>query len=319
MKQQKSYNYGIGFLKAISIMGIVLYHIFPSIINGGFLGVCIFFIISGYLTAKQTDSGWERDTFSVRKYYIKKAIRIYPQMYIMVMSIIAFFTLFHKELLLGAREETASILCGVNNWWQIATRSSYFLQITEHSPFTHLWYMGVEMQLLLIWPLLYLFYRKVLRKHLGKYADLFFALLVLASGLLMGVFYSDKNVNRVYYGTDTRAFAFFMGVVLGLREHDWREKLGNRLRNKNGKLLFLLMLLVTLALFVLVNGEPAWLYRGGMFAISVFFTLMIFVMNSSGFSEMSVLKKKPVQWLGKHSYGIYLWHYPLLFIIMYLY
>ena len=143
MKQQCTYNQGINFLRAVAILGIVAYHIFPYTVRGGFLGVCIFFLISGYLAARQSQVSWANEEFSFKAYYIKKFKRIYPSLYVMVMSVIAFFTLFHEELLLGAREETASIFLGVNNWWQMVAHASYFLSITEHSLFIHLWYMGV--------------------------------------------------------------------------------------------------------------------------------------------------------------------------------
>ena len=159
MRTTYTYNEGINFLRAVSILGIVLYHIFPFAMKGGFLGVCFFFLISGYLAAKKGQIDWDNESFHIRKYYIKKGLRIYPALYIMVMAVIAFFTVFHQELLLGAREEAASIFLGYNNWWQMLTQASYFMKITEHSPFTHLWYLGVEMELLAVWPLLFLLYK----------------------------------------------------------------------------------------------------------------------------------------------------------------
>ena len=109
MRTTYTYNEGINFLRAVSILGIVLYHIFPFAMKGGFLGVCFFFLISGYLAAKKGQIDWDNESFHIRKYYIKKGLRIYPALYIMVMAVIAFFTVFHQELLLGAREEAASI------------------------------------------------------------------------------------------------------------------------------------------------------------------------------------------------------------------
>ena len=117
------------------------------------------------------------------------------------------FTVFHQELLLGAREEAASIFLGYNNWWQMLTQASYFMKITEHSPFTHLWYLGVEMELLVVWPLLFYFI-KMDRAASGQRGDLVFCPTGSCLCTAMGLMYHADNVNRVYYGTDTRAFSF---------------------------------------------------------------------------------------------------------------
>lgn len=315
MRTTYTYNEGINFLRAVSILGIVLYHIFPFAMKGGFLGVCFFFLISGYLAAKKGQIDWDNESFHIRKYYIKKGLRIYPALYIMVMAVIAFFTVFHQELLLGAREEAASIFLGYNNWWQMLTQASYFMKITEHSPFTHLWYLGVEMELLVVWPLLFLLYKKWIEPRLGKGAIWLFVLLAVASVLAMGLMYHADNVNRVYYGTDTRAFSFLIGVVLGLKEDDWNKKGNILFQGDNGRALFFVSLLVTIALFVLVEGEQAWLYRGGMALISLFFAFMVYVMNQCDFTTTALNRNKVLQWIGRHSYWIYLWHYPLFFII----
>ncbi len=319
MNQQHKFNASINFLRAIAILGVVFYHIFPFYIKGGFLGVCLFFLISGYLLAKQGNTHWEDREFTFLGFYKKKIKRIYPALYLMVITIVAYFTLFHQELLLGVREEAASIFLGVNNWWQMAIYASYFNQVTEHSAFTHLWYMGVEIQLLLIWPFLFYFYKKVCEKKWGKLGIIFFAALAVLSALLMAVLYQPERVNRIYYGTDTRAFTFFIGVCLGLGENDWMQKVPKLFKGRDGRILSLVFLAVTVLLFILVPGEAGWLYYGGMAFISLFFGLMIFVMNCCRFNETVVAKIKWLQFIGTYSYWIYLWHYPLLFILMCLY
>ena len=171
------------------------------------------------------------------------------------------------------------------------------------------------MELLVVWPLLFLLYKKWIEPRLGKGAIWFFVLLAVASVLAMGLMYHADNVNRVYYGTDTRAFSFLIGVVLGLKEDDWNKKGNILFQGDNGRALFFVSLLVMIALFVLVEGEQAWLYRGGMALISLFFAFMVYVMNQCDFTTTALNRNKVLQWIGRHSYWIYLWHYPLLFII----
>lgn len=319
MKQQCTYNQGINFLRAVAILGIVAYHIFPYTVRGGFLGVCIFFLISGYLAARQSQVSWANEEFSFKAYYIKKFKRIYPSLYVMVMSVIAFFTLFHEELLLGAREETASIFLGVNNWWQMVAHASYFLSITEHSPFTHLWYMGVQIQMLILWPVLFWIFKKLSEKRLGKHSVWLFVLLTAVSIGLMAFLYRPDNVNRIYYGTDTRAFAFLMGVILGLQEDTWKARMPRWITGLAGRVVVSLSLVITIVMFVIVDGQSPWLYRGGMAAISLFFGLLLFLMNCYQFQDTWLAKSRFFSYLGKHSYLIYLWHYPIVFVLMYLY
>lgn len=319
MKQQLTYNPGVDFLKGIAIIGIVLYHIFPYSVRGGFLGVCFFFIISGYLAAKQAEINWVNQEFSFKTYYRKKFKRLYPPMFVMVMSVIAFFTLFHQELLLGVREETVSIFLGVNNWWQIATHASYFTRITNHSPFIHLWYMGVEMELLLIWPLCFWVYKKCRQTKISKVSGILFVLIVGVSIALMAVLYGEETLNRVYCGTDTRAFAFFMGVLLAICEDTRKEEIPAWLKGSRGKAVLAVLLVAAVSLFFVVQGEAAWLYRGGMAGICLLYTVLLSVINCCGLSESVVSRMRILQWIGKHSYQIYLWHYPVLFILWYLY
>lgn len=318
MRQQMTYNYGINFLRSVAILGVVFYHIFPLTLPGGFLGVCFFFLISGYLLARQSEIRWENKDFLVKEYYKRKFMRIYPPLYVMVMTVLAYFTLFQRPLLLGAREEAASIFLGVNNWWQMTTHASYFMQITEHSPFTHLWYMGVEMEYLLLWPLLFVLYKKINEKTKNMGGTILLFALMILSAVLMGVLFHTHGINRVYYGTDTRAFTFLMGVCLGFWEERLKKMIPPAFLSKYAKVCFLLCLVGVVAMFFLVQGESAWLYQGGMVAISLLFALLVFFMNGSGIEVFSFEKNKAFQWIGKKSYDIYLWHYPILFILLYL-
>ena len=137
---------GLDMLKGIAIIGIFLYHLIPSIFPGGFLGVPLFFVLSGYLMFTTSTSYLNTETFPVMDYYKKRIRRIIPPLFIMVMLVCCAMTLMKSRQMIGIREQILSIFLGYNNWWQIEQDASYFSHLTNASPFTHLWFLGVEMQ-----------------------------------------------------------------------------------------------------------------------------------------------------------------------------
>ena len=170
---------GLDMLKGIAIIGIFLYHLIPSIFPGGFLGVPLFFVLSGYLMFTTSTSYLNTETFPVMDYYKKRIRRIIPPLFIMVMLVCCAMTLMKSRQMIGIREQILSIFLGYNNWWQIEQDASYFSHLTNASPFTHLWFLGVEMQFYLLWPLLFFLYKKLCRHAGAKHACFLFALLAI--------------------------------------------------------------------------------------------------------------------------------------------
>ena len=131
--------HGLDGLRAIAIIGVVLYHLFPDTIQGGFLGVSLFLVISGFLMMIVCERAWQKNEFSVLSFYKKRLKRIYPALFIVVLSTACFLTLFLPDELRGIRQEVLSIFGGYNNWWQISQNASYFTRLENSSAFTHLW------------------------------------------------------------------------------------------------------------------------------------------------------------------------------------
>ncbi len=315
-RQRSPKKKGLDMIKGIAITGIFLYHLIPSIFPGGFLGVPLFFVLSGYLMYTTATRYLTETSFPVWKYYKKRISRLMPALFIMVMLICCYMTIIHSRQIIGIRPQVLSIFLGYNNWWQISQNASYFTKMTEMSPFTHLWFLGVEMQFYLIWPLFFLLYKKLYRNYSKQAAGFFFLLLSLLSLTAMLYFYQPGNdPSRVYYGTDTMGFTICLGIFLGAVRHNF-PKLQKPVPVKLQMPLFTIMLFITILQFLFVNGNCHYLYQGGMFGISVFFALMILLVENSKTLPRNIPLSSPAALLGRHSYSIYLWHYPVIVLIL---
>ncbi len=308
---QKQYIKSLDMLRGIGITGIVLYHLFPSVFRGGFLGVPLFFVLSGYLMFLTCNSRFQDGTFHVGNYYKKRLYKLLPPLFIMVIAICCFLTLFQRSLLAGIRGEIASIFLGYNNWWQIGQNASYFSKMGSTSLFTHLWFLAVELQLYLLWPILFLLFQKGTKVIGQKRMGCFFPILALLSASWMYFLYlPGSDPSRVYYGTDTIAFPLLIGISAGVlrQQHPASFPL-----KKHGIIaLACIFLLLTCILFITVDGESSFVYQGGMFGISLFFAAMVLFFEDYG----QTLKKLPgisfFLLAGEKSYPVYLWHYPLI-------
>lgn len=308
---------GLDALRGIAITGIVLYHMFPSIFRGGFLGVPLFFVLSGYLMFATSNARWEKGEFHVWDYYKKRVLKIFPPLFAMVMAVCCYLTLFRHNRMAGIRSEVCSIFLGYDNWWQIRQNASYFSKITGGSPFTHLWFLSMEMQFYLLWPVLFLLYQKICRAAGAKKTCFCFLGLALLSAIRMWFLYiPGQDPSRVYYGTDTMAFPLLIGIFLGAARQQYRGLCLPVKQKKATAAVSGLFMLVICILFLTVDGQYGIVYRGGMFFISLFFAALVCIWenqgeqmeNMPGFSLMSLL--------GRKSYLIYLWHYPVIVLAL---
>lgn len=307
-KNKNSYIYGLDGLRALAIVGVTLFHVFPNTVKGGYLGVCLFFVITGFLLAVNS-----KKKFNLLEYFKKRIVRIYPALIIVVLTTCGICFLFSNDTLSGMKDEIFSIFGGYNNWWQILQNSDYFTKSFNNSPFTHFWFLGIELQYYLIWPILFFIYRFFSNRKQKQKAIMICIGLSLLSALWMIFSYrANVDVTPLYYGTHTRIFTLLLGSVLGFNFVSKKRKYSSSYTTRMGGILAL-EFLITIIVYFLLDGQSAWLYRGGMFVITLLFVHMVSIVTDASLPYGKGLDLPILKWISKYSFSIYLWQYPVIF------
>ena len=307
---------GLDGLRTLAIVGVTLFHMFPEAVPGGYMGVSLFFVLSGYLLASTCSRQLAQGSFSVAGYFWRRIKRIYPSLLLVLLVSTGAYYLLVPDVVAAVRPEVVSVLLGYNNWWQIAQNADYFTRLTNTSPFTHLWFMGIELQYYLLWPVLFFFYA-VLQSFFGtRAALLFMAVLGLASACVMPLSYvPGDDVTRLYYGTDMRIYALLFGAVMGLqRAEAGSHVMKSELLRKISCAAFVGMLAITVIAYFTLDGQNPLVYQGGMLAMTLLFCLLLRLTEDRGLPFGALLDMQGFRWIGKRSYGIFLWQYPVILL-----
>ena len=316
---RQNYIAGLDALRALAIAGVTFFHMFSDTVKGGYLGVSLFFVLTGFLLAFTSVRSWENGSFGLFSYYGKRIKRIYPSLLIMILTTIGVFHFLVPDVVAAIRPEVESVLLGYNNWWQIEQNADYFTRMANASPFTHLWFLGIELQYYLIWPVLFLVYT-LLAAILGKRSGaVFFAVLGLGTAAVMPLMYEPgMDVTRLYYGTDTRVYALLLGSALGLWQGTSKPS-GLRFAPSSNHsvwkyLAFVLILAVTFLAFWGMDGQAASTYQWGMLLMTLLFCWLIHLVSDNSLDLGRGLEHPLLRWVGRRSYGIFLWQYPVIFL-----
>ncbi len=304
---------GLDGLRALAVLGVIAYHLQLGFAPGGLLGVDVFFVLSGYLITDLLVTEWqESGGIGLRDFWLRRARRLFPALFIMLIVVVDWVTLYDHAQLAALRYDMVASMAYVSNWWFIFHQVSYFASFGPPSPFGHLWSLAVEGQFYLLWPLLLLFGLRYI-PHRGLLAGLTLAG-AAASALAMAVLYHPgSDPSRVYYGTDTRAFALLIGAALALvwpgqklsGEVSPLGRLGIDLAGCAG-------LIIVLAMMWRTNQYETFLYRGGLLLLSAAAAILVAALAHPASRLGRALGWEPLRWLGERSYGIYLWHYPVI-------
>ena len=335
---------GLDELRALSVIAVLLYHAELTWIPGGFIGVEVFFVISGYLITALLLAEWrQRGRIDLKAFWLRRARRLLPALYLTVVVTLAFAVVFLPGEVAGLRSDAIAAFGYVTNWYLVLGHESYFEAVGRPSLLKHLWSLAVEEQFYVLWPLL--FAAGISLGALRWRQRRMLAATVVgaaASAVLMATLYVPEiDPSRIYYGTDTRASGLLIGAALafvwfpgrgpaqarrdasitgGLRLLEGAQR--GRFRRRWG---WMAPLLLDVAGFAALGGlvwlslrlgefQP-FLYRGG-FALVGLASAVVIMATANPYTRLGavVLAWGPLRWIGVRSYGIYLWHWPVFMI-----
>lgn len=304
MKGKTKYIYSLDSMRVLAMLGVMLFHLFPTKVKGGFLGVTTFFVLSGFLTMREiVQNGNLNPLLSIGSKFRK----LMPELIVMVFVTLVVMTLSLSEYLPDTKNQAISSAFGVNNIVQILDGESYFEAMASLKPFTHIWAHSMELQ----FYFLLLFTAGAFYKGKNKrYWLVGFSFLAVLSVSLMQILYIDpQNVTRIYYGTDTRIFSFLIGAIGAILFSDQKQALVLR-DGIHSTLAIVLMAISAILFFVVENGEAV--YRYLFFLYSLMQLFLIFLLSNKKTTAYRIFSKNLVVMISKRSYSMYLWHFPVM-------
>lgn len=337
-------------LRTFAVVAVVLYHLNLTWAQGGLLGVTMFFVLSGYLiTRLLLNEIAKTGRIDLKGFWIRRVRRLFPAVVTVVVATAVLCTIFNHVMLTKMRPDILPSLLFFNNWWQILRNVSYFNALGDPSPLTHFWSLAIEEQFYLVWPpILFGLVAAGAKKPTARRVALGLA---VASALAMTLLYNPgADPSRVYYGTDTRAFSLLLGAWMAfIPDRDLAPaRLVRRLHldrlvrtlpfvphrtGRDGKparpgalvqflaspasidALGIIGLAGLVAMVGLTNGYTAFQYRGGTLLCTILTLMVIAACVQPRGLVARALSAAPLVWVGKRSYSIYLWHYPLLLLM----
>ena len=301
MNELKKRSIGIDILKAISLISVIIYHFYEY--KGTYIGVILFFVISGYLI---TEVLYERDD-SYFSFIKRRYNKIFPPLIaVLTFSYLAFYY-FYNYISEKLIYNSVSSLFGLSNIYQICTGMSYFERSGDLFPLLHTWSLSIEIQFYILFPfLIYLFKKFKLDKKI--IIAIIISLALISAGLMFYKEYMNYDISAIYYGTDTRIFSIFMGSAFYFLFKD------RDLENKKQKLnnISYICLAVIVVIILSVDYSSKSNYYGFLFLISILGSFMTVTSLKTGFLDFENRVANTLAKLGEHSYVYYLWQYPLM-------
>lgn len=310
MESSKKYYKDLNIIRLVACIAVLFYHL--GLLKGGYLAVCTFFVLTGYLSVV---SSFKKKAFSIKEYYKNRFIKVYIPLVIVVFITIGVTSFFKNVYWISLKNETTSVLLGYNNFWQISANLDYFARHVD-SPFMHLWYIGILLQFELIFPLLFRLLKKSGEK-IDKIMPCIIPLVFATASIIYFLIAShSSNIMNAYYNTFARCFSIFFGVSLGFIHSYYKPLIPKKIK-KGGlsKVLFYIYLGISLILFIFVKSTSS------LFTISMILVTLISCRlidyGTTNKTELNIFDKI-VKKVSDISYEIYLIQYPVIYLSQYI-
>ena len=302
-------------LRGLAVAGVLLFH--GGHLTGGYLGVDLFFVLSGFLITSLLLAESDRNgSVGLGGFWARRARRLLPALAGLLVGVAVYCVVLADPTELSAiRGDALATLGYVANWRAIATGQDYWALFRAPSPLEHTWSLAIEEQFYVLWPLLFVGALMLFRTATARAVLVTSLVLAAASTILMWLLYDPSNVSRVYYGTDTRATALLLGIALAAGLSVWgpvKSRVGRIALEGAG---FLGVALLAYA-WITLDGQNSTLYQGGFLVLGL---AVIAIIAAAAHPEAGVLSRvlswRPLCLLGIISYGVYLWHWPVYVVL----
>ena len=306
---------GLDGLRAIAVSTVILFHLTPGLLPGGYIGVDIFFVISGFLiTTLLLRERAATDRIVLRSFWVRRARRLLPALALVVLASCTAALIIGGDVLVGIGRQVLGAATFSYNWLGITSNASYFDSTTPEL-FRNLWSLAVEEQFYLVWPLLIA--ALVLLKRRGWRLAIVAALAVASITAMVSLALAGADPTRLYYGTDTHSFGLAIGAALAIVTLDWSPRPLEWRRTPRALLPFIGTLAVAslLALSWLLAEDSYWVFRGGLALVAALTALAIAGAVVPGSTLGRLLDLPPLRVIGERSYGLYLWHWPAFILV----
>jgi peptidoglycan/LPS O-acetylase OafA/YrhL len=312
---------GLDGLRAIAVMAVVFYHADFSWARGGFLGVEVFFVISGYLITSLLLVEWlKTDSVDLKAFWVRRARRLLPAVFLMLGVVAVWSVVFLRDTLYRLGGDILAASAYVTNWFFIVRNDSYFESFGRPPLLGHLWSLAVEEQFYVLWPVLFSIGFAVLggrSKHatIRRFRWIVVVGAIASTAWMAHLFVPFEDPSRVYYGTDTRAAGILIGIALATAWMPWRlPKTISRPHTVVFRSVGFAALAGLLLIMATLSEYSPWLYRGGFAVTSLLTAVVIAIIAHPAIGFGFALSNPVMTWIGKRSYGIYLWHWPIFMI-----